>query len=129
MENWSTFIHEELFLIDGSKQATTKASSVFELGVIANNPTPEEETLLAGILKATQLDPQSVYRSHSMDSVAKTWLIFDDKLDIKGDIHLPLKKFTEGNSVVILAYPLSTLRSSQEEKGKLWGILKDYFNL
>jgi hypothetical protein len=127
MEIWSEFIHEELFILGKSPELQTTDSAI--LGIIAINTLPEDEELLEGILKATKLNPQLIIRSEEMNASAKTWLVFKEYWEINGKVHSPLKKFTENSETIILAYPLSRLRSSQREKAELWGILKVYFNL
>jgi hypothetical protein len=128
MEVWSEFIHEEIFLIEG-KAKKQSITPTFKLGVIAPSLESEDEELLASILKATKLDSGSITRKEMVTGDSTTWLVFAESFNHNGQAYTPTKKINHESVEIILAHPLSTLRSSQKEKGELWGILKVHFNL
>lgn len=128
MEVWSEFIHEELFLIEADVNQKS-VDPIFKLGVIAPSLESEDEKLLSSILKATKLDLGSITRKEMITDDSTTWLVFEESFNHNGQAYTPTKKINHESIEIILAHPLSTLRSSQKEKAELWGILKVHFNL
>ena len=124
----SDFIHEELFIIEGGESSELETVS-YELGVIATIGILDDEQLLQSILKATKLESKDILRSDLISDAAKTWLVFSESFDHNGTMEIPTKKISQNEIKIILAYPLSRLRGSQNEKAELWGILKEHFNL
>jgi len=136
MEDFSNFIHEELFILseESSPTQTTSPSLQenieYKLAVIAGEMSEEENILLGNILSALKLDEQDIFKtSEVIDGKSDRWLIFGESFELKS-VHLEFYRPTKiGNRTFVLAQPLTILRESQNEKQNLWSSLKELFGM
>ncbi len=138
MENLSSFIHEELFLIDATQgqatvpdasQARTSTPDVsgFSIGIIAKDANDEDHQLLEKIVGAIGIKPSEVLAGESIDDRIPTWLVFSDSLGFIDDTLPHFGISYVNDTTIITSKSLRSLRNSVEEKGKLWGLLKGHF--
>ena len=136
MEDFSNFIHEELFILkEESSPAQTTSPSPQEniehkLAVIAGEISEEENILLGNILSALKLDEKDIFKANEViDGKSDKWLIFGESYEMES-VHLEFYKPTKiGNSTFVLAQPLTILYESQNEKQNLWSSLKELFGI
>ncbi len=138
MEDFSSFIHEELFLIDApsvkvqaddSKGAEANQEvSGCRLGIISIDENEEDRQLLEKILSAISVQKNEVFFNESIDSRIGTWLVFSETLSFIDETIQHFSISEVNGTILITSKSLKTLRNSIEDKGKLWGLLKGHFN-
>lgn len=114
MEDFSNFIHEEIFLID-----------TYRLAVVANNPSDKDKILLDKILTALKLDTSEILIATTYQpGKSNRWVIFAESFQLESvtlEFYQPCKI---DKTTFVLAQPLPELHESQEGKQKLWNVLK-----
>lgn len=141
MEDFSGFINEEIFLIDQIEKASTELQAKelaekneteqlitnYKVGIVAPNADQEDKDLLYKILGAISIQPRESYVAERISSEIGTWIVFMESLD---SIQKELEHFTISEldgATIITSKSLGKLRESVEDKGKLWGLLKEHF--
>jgi len=130
MEDFSDFIHEELFLIDTKEEKEEMSTDLntkktYKLGVMVTNTSGEDEILLEKILSALKLDSSEILIATTYQSTkSNRWIVFAESFNLESttlEFYQPCKI---KETTFVLAQPLSKLHESQEEKQKLWNVLK-----
>ena len=149
MEDFSQFIHEEIFLVGETPVKTKPQESLADSPTTKNDPAPvaiveepkvqeathkvgivsgensvEEEALLSAILGAVKVNPVQVIRASKPDVRSEFWIDFSPRPDGQ---YFQVEKTSFGQ--VVPSCPLSELTVSKEQKGKLWLILKAHFDI
>ena len=134
MEDFSKFIHEEIFILNEeiavAQSLNRQTPEACKLAVITGDISEEENLLLKNILSALKLDEKDILKvSEVMNGKCSKWLIFGASYQIESRILTSYQPIKIGESTFVLAQPLSVLRESQEEKQKLWNSLKSLFGI
>lgn len=132
MDELSSFIHEELFLIDTTETRCVdpEVTDTYPLAVIAIDISEKETILLESILSALKLGVSDVLLTTTFVSKSSNrWVIFAESFQLQSMRLVFYQPCKVQDSTLVLAQPLSVLDNSQEEKQKLWKALKILFNI
>jgi len=135
MEDFSNFIHEEIFIINedvptSSKVENSTSQESYKLGIVAGDLAEEEMVLLGNILDALKVEKKDILHGEEVQlEKSNRWIIFATSYVMNSVSLAHYKPTTIQTASVLLAQPLSMLRDSQEQKQKLWKALQELFNM
>lgn len=123
MEDFSYFIHEEVFILGDSKQAP-EHTDLAPVGVAGATNELEDQKLLKAILNAIKIDPAKAKISNQPNDSCSIWIDFGG---IPQEDLFQVKEF-EGYKV-IASPTLQELRNTPQLKANLWKILQSHFDI
>ena len=119
MNDFSHFIHEEIFLLNEDSKLHEQA----EIGIIYNSTDSEEIKLLHAILHGINVNPNKVIEADTLTQDAAFWLDFTAKKDTWFTV------LDKGRFKVIGSPSLGELQVSTDLKRELWNNLRVCFNI
>jgi len=131
------FIHEEIYpmSLDSVESVTPEQGAsaqhekpaVKKFGVCGEPGNAAEKDLLNKILRAIHIDEEDYIFSHDISDEAENWLIFKNSHQYQGVTINSFEVKNIGNLKITGCTPLSSLIHSQNEKRKLWELLKLHY--